>query len=119
MERQPRVSASVGGGIGGMTSMHECAPMKSCPLAASAIRSWYPSVMKIGAVLVTLMVLRLTTVSWPQYCACVVPTGHGSDGPPPEENGVPARYMVEPSTRATLPAAGPAHCGGLVPAMGM
>src|ERR1700690_608653 len=69
--------------------------------------------MTIGEVLITVIWLPATPlasrsmiVSWPQLVAWVAvgPTEHSSEGPPPEVNGGPARYIVEPRTNATLPA---------------
>src|SRR5208337_3807415 len=101
MERQPRVSVAV------EISVQVRAPMKSCQLAPSAIRLWYPSVITIPE-LVTVKDDRSRMVSSPQVCAAV-PAGQGCGG-----TGVPATYMVEPFTRATL-AAGksrvPTHWG--------
>src|SRR6266850_5888268 len=97
MERQPRTSASGGGGIGGMISVQWWAPMKSCPLAPRAIRLWYPSVMMMGAGFTTLMLMRSKTVSSPQVVAAVVWPVHGDAG-----TGVPAIYMVVPSKVAKL-----------------
>src|SRR5579862_5492233 len=62
--------------------------------------------MTIGAVFVTLMLLRSTTLSSPHDVAAVVSPVQGCAGTPFTYGGVPATYIVEPSTRASLPA----HC---------
>src|SRR5208282_1800730 len=98
MERHPRTSAPAGGGTGGVISVQVRAPMKSCPLAPIAMRLWYPSVMMMPE-LVTVMLDKSIIVSSPQLVACVFSPVQGDAG-----MGVPARYMVEPLTRATLPA---------------
>src|ERR1700675_2455124 len=102
MERQPRTSLVE---LGSVISVQVRAPTKSWPLAPRARRLWYPSVMTIPE-LVTAMLVRSTTVSSPHVGAAVVWPVQACEGTPPEY-GVPARYMVVPFTRATLPA----HCG--------
>src|SRR5580700_3427629 len=71
--------------------------------------------MMIGALLVTVMLLRLRIVSNPQLVDCVISPVQSEAG-----TGVPARYMVEPLTRAMLPAAGLfcAQVTGLEPGLG-